>query len=92
MEGETKAPSIACCTPFRLFSRLPESEFVPDILKIREWALKQMATALGGWVEFRHDTVLYSKQSYTGVGAALVPASPEGYIEPYLSSTGAYPG
>ncbi len=63
--------------------RAPEGSFVPGFLKTRTWALKQSVTALGGWVEFRHDTVLYSKQSYTEVGQALVPSVPKGYIEPY---------
>jgi hypothetical protein len=45
--------------------------------------VKQLTSSLGGWVEFRHDLVLYAKQSYTAIGGALVGTGENGYVEPY---------
>ena len=37
-------------------------------------------TQLGSWAELRHDTLLYAKQSYTGIPACEYP---DVYVEPY---------
>ena len=48
------------------------------------WRDKELLTALGSWTELRHDTILYAKQSYTGMPKSI-PWEPErayGYVEP----------
>ena len=37
----------------------------PDAMRTRAWAMKDLNTQLASWTQFRHDTVLYAKQSYT---------------------------
>ena len=51
----------------------------PEALRTRAWALKALNTQLASWTQLRHDTVLYAKQSYTGVPLCEYPA---GYVEP----------
>jgi len=57
------------------------------------WSLKQLQTALGAWTELKHDTILYTKQSYAmaqsamaGMGKAGAPPPrprfTRGYVEP----------
>jgi hypothetical protein len=58
---------------------------VPRSMKSDAWMDKELQSTLGSWTELRHDTILYSKQSYTMVTAAM-PPPPEvtyGYVEPY---------
>jgi hypothetical protein len=56
---------------------------LPRFFYTQAWNLKELNTALGSWTEFRHDIVLYAKQSYTAVGSALPGSLREGYVEPY---------
>jgi len=59
------------------------SEHVPECLRSRRWLRKQLATALASWVELRHDTILYVKQSYTPTAKAMPVHLPvRGYVEP----------
>lgn len=51
----------------------------PDAVRTPEYALKMLNTSLASWAELRHDTILYVKQSYTGVGCDY----PDGYVEPF---------
>jgi Protein of unknown function (DUF3160). len=48
------------------------------------WIDKSLTTASGSWAELRHATVLYAKQSYTGVGIPCPNSMcfPQGYVEP----------
>ncbi len=58
---------------------------VPRPMKTEAWMDKELQTSLGSWTELRHDTILYAKQSYTMLTAAM-PPPPEftyGYVEPY---------
>jgi len=55
----------------------------PHFMRTRAWRDEKLNTALGGWTELRHDTILYGKQSFTGVqrsgdGDFVV----SGYVEP----------
>jgi hypothetical protein len=66
----------------------------PEVLRSRAWDLKRTATALGSWTELRHDTILYTKQSYAARQCAMAglakggrpkptpPPPPKGYVEP----------
>lgn len=51
----------------------------PEAVRTREYAQKLMNTGLASWAELRHDTILYVKQSYTGVACDY----PDGYVEPF---------
>jgi hypothetical protein len=51
----------------------------PESMQTRAWALRTLNTQLASWTELRHDTVLYAKQSYTGM---ILCGYPYGYVEP----------
>jgi hypothetical protein len=50
----------------------------PEAMRTRAWAMKALNTQLASWAQLRHDTVLYAKQSYTGVPSCEYPA---GFVE-----------
>ncbi len=52
----------------------------PFALRTPAWRDKTANTQLGSWAQLRHDTLLYSKQSYTG---GVTCAHPGAYVEPY---------
>jgi hypothetical protein len=54
----------------------------PEAMRTQAWAKKTLNTQMASWTQLRHDTVLYAKQSYTGVPACFYPA---GYVEPIPS-------
>jgi hypothetical protein len=70
-----------------LFSK-PEG--YPVWMRSESWNKKDLITALSSWAQLRHDTVLYVKQSYTGVipvkSTSFKPepmgAKYYGYVEP----------
>jgi hypothetical protein len=64
---------------FRALKADTTGEGFPYAMKTHAYALKALNTALASWAELRHDTILYVKQSYTGVGCDY----PDGYVEPY---------
>jgi hypothetical protein len=61
-----------------------KGENVPEFMETPAWADKQIMTVLGSWTELRHDTILYAKQSYTGMGRAPAPKPvfTHGFVEP----------
>jgi hypothetical protein len=44
------------------------------------WGRRILNALLGSWAEVRHDTLLYAKQSYTGIPACDYP---DAYVDPY---------
>jgi hypothetical protein len=65
----------------RPLSADPSSEkHFPEAMRTAAWQRKQLQTQLASWAELRHNTVLYAKQSYTGIPQCEYPA---GYVEPY---------
>jgi hypothetical protein len=64
----------------------------PDYMSREPWRRRQLLAALGAWTELRHDTILYTKQSYSmaqaafavgGKGSVAPPPPPvHGYVEP----------
>ncbi len=56
-------------------------EGYPNFMRTQVWQKKELNSALASWVELRHDTILYAKQSYT-VGVTSVTPLPPGYVEP----------
>src|SRR5262249_13343829 len=59
----------------------PADGRMPEAMRTREWAMKQTNTQLASWTQLRHDTVLYVKQSDTGVPMCYYPA---GFVEPVI--------
>jgi hypothetical protein len=59
---------------------IADEKNVPEVMKTSAWQRKQLQTQLASWAEFRHDMVLYAKQSYTCVPGCEYP---DGYVEPY---------
>lgn len=61
----------------------------PMFMQGDPWTKKSLVTALGSWTELRHDTLLYSKESFSEMGGggpqATPPPVPKGYVEPNLS-------
>ena len=53
---------------------------MPQVTGTQAWGRRVLNAQLGSWAELRHDTVLYAKQSYTGVPACDYP---DAYVDPY---------
>jgi len=70
-----------------LYEKTPSKQFFA-ISKL--WQYKLLNSGLGSWTELKHDTILYSKQSYAEQGdggggfeiPGYIPPAPKGYIEP----------
>jgi hypothetical protein len=59
----------------------------PLFMQSTAWQDKQLNTALGSWAELKHDTLLYAKQAYGGLGGCGFPVPPSpalalNYVEP----------
>jgi hypothetical protein len=50
------------------------------VARTEAWGRRILNTQLASWAELRHDTLLYAKQSYTGIPACDYP---DGYVDPY---------
>jgi hypothetical protein len=64
----------------------PGAEY-PPFMQSTAWQDKQLNTALGSWAELKHDTLLYAKQAYGGLGGCGWPTPPppalaRNYVEP----------
>ncbi len=53
---------------------------LPEITHTEAWGKRLLNAQLGSWSQLRHDTLLYAKQSYTGVPECEFP---DAYVEPY---------
>jgi hypothetical protein len=65
-------------------------EGYPYFMQQESWIKKSLGTALGSFTELKHDTLLYSKQSYAergggGENPATIPPVVKGYVEPDIS-------
>ncbi|MEI9954375.1 MAG: DUF3160 domain-containing protein [Pseudomonadota bacterium] len=58
----------------------PASLGMPEVTGTNAWGRRILNTQLGSWAELRHDTLLYAKQSYTGVPGCTYP---DAYVDPY---------
>jgi len=67
-----------------LLEESEDKESLPAFMQNTAWMDKELQTALGSWAELRHDTILYAKQSYTGMakGMPAMPGLTYGYVEP----------
>lgn len=61
-------------------------EGYPTFMQTNAWQDKELSTSLASWTELRHDTILYAKQSYTGLATSAMEPPEEkpfvGYVEP----------
>lgn len=53
---------------------------LPEVARTEAWGHRLLNTQLASWAELRHDTLLYSKQSYTASNACEFP---DAYVDPY---------
>ncbi|MET0795679.1 MAG: DUF3160 domain-containing protein, partial [Polyangiaceae bacterium] len=58
----------------------PASVGMPEVTGTEAWGRRILNTQLGSWAELRHDTLLYAKQSYSGVPGCDYP---DAYVDPY---------
>lgn len=58
----------------------PAAAGLPSVTATEPWSRRILNTQLGSWAELRHDTLLYAKQSYTGIPACEYP---DAYVDPY---------
>ncbi len=58
----------------------PTAQGLPSVAGTDAWSRRILNTQLGSWAELRHDTLLYAKQSYTGVPVCEFP---DAYVDPY---------
>lgn len=58
----------------------PASAGLPRVTGTEPWGRRLLNAQMASWAELRHDTILYTKQSYTG-GASC--EYPDAYVEPY---------
>jgi hypothetical protein len=65
----------------RELSNPTTSRIYPEAMRTRAWGDKNLNTQLASWTQLRHDTVLYTKQTYTGIILCFYPA---GYVEPRI--------
>jgi hypothetical protein len=70
---------VSWLATLRELSKPTDDAKYPEAMRTRAWAMKSLNTQLASWAQLRHDTVLYVKQSYTGVATCEYPA---GYVEP----------
>lgn len=59
---------------------LASAEGMPEVAKTEAWGRRMLNAQLGSWAELRHDTLLYAKQSYTGIPGCEFP---DAYVDPY---------
>jgi len=60
-------------------SRDPASLGLPSLAGSEAWGRRLLNTQLGSWAQLRHDTLLYAKQSYSGINGCDFP---DAYVEP----------
>lgn len=56
------------------------AEGLPEVAATEAWGRRILNTQLGSWAQLRHDTLLYAKQSFSGIPGCEFP---DAYVEPY---------
>ncbi|MGC4093785.1 MAG: DUF3160 domain-containing protein [Polyangiaceae bacterium] len=64
----------------RQLSTGPSAAGLPSVARSEPWGRRVLNTQLASWAELRHDTLLYAKQSYTGIPSCEYP---DAYVDPY---------
>ncbi|MFW9828713.1 MAG: DUF3160 domain-containing protein [Candidatus Thorarchaeota archaeon] len=52
---------------------------LPEFMNSSAWLDEKLTTIMGSYAQLRHDTILYTKQSYSGI----ICSTPTAYVEPY---------
>jgi hypothetical protein len=58
----------------------PRAAGKPEVTGTEAWGRRILNAQLGSWAELRHDTLLYAKQSYSGIPGCEFP---DAYVDPY---------
>lgn len=60
---------------------------VPEFMKSKAWAFKDLNSQLGSWAQLKHDTILYGKQAAAemGGGGEEEHEMPQSYVEPRVN-------
>ncbi len=56
-----------------------EPIILPEFMNSTAWMDEKLTTIMGSYTQLRHDTILYTKQSYTGI----ICSTPTAFVEPY---------
>lgn len=56
-----------------------ETPIIPEFMSSNAWLDEKLTTIMGSWAQLKHDLILYSQQSMTGI----ICSTPTGYVEPY---------
>ncbi|MFW9969233.1 MAG: DUF3160 domain-containing protein [Candidatus Odinarchaeota archaeon] len=56
-----------------------ETKVLPEFMNSTVWMDEKLTTIMGSYAQLRHDTILYTKQSYGGI----VCSTPTAFVEPY---------
>ncbi len=64
----------------RQLNNAADNSFVSPVFRTKSWNHKMRNTQLNSWAQLRYCTLLYVKQSYTGL---IICYHPSAYIEPY---------
>src|SRR5690606_40805394 len=76
VEGRPPVPTVFAYTT--LVRSDPAAVGMPEITGTEAWNRRILNTQLASWAELRDDTLLYAKQSYTGVPGCEYP---DAYVE-----------
>lgn len=71
---------LRALSPSREELQDPKKAGLPAVATTEAWGRRVLGTQLASWAELRHDTLLYAKQSYTGMAACEFP---DAYVDPY---------
>jgi Protein of unknown function (DUF3160) len=63
----------------RVLSKGTRGKLLPQVIRSKAWALKNINTQLASWTQLRHDTILIVKQS---TGGSSLCYYPHGFVEP----------
>jgi hypothetical protein len=64
----------------RTLNGAQDNAAVSPVFRTSGWRAKMRNTQLASWAQLRHNTILYAKQSYTGMISCEYPLA---YVEPY---------
>jgi hypothetical protein len=79
-QGSLYASWMAALRTLSPRETLAEGERLPALMRTEAWGLRMLNTQLAAWAEVRHDTVLYTAQSYSAMPGCSYPAA---YVDPY---------
>ncbi|MBL9135905.1 MAG: DUF3160 domain-containing protein [Verrucomicrobiales bacterium] len=78
-EAWERSIAMGWLASLRTLSSPTTSAVYPEAMRTVAWAMRNLNTQLASWTQYRHDTILYAKQSYTSVPMCFYPG---GFVEP----------